>query len=70
MAQDGLSRHERAVLRGLDFETRVTDLEDASDEIHDDVASVVTAVNRLTWAVGSGMFGLILVLVAALLATQ
>ncbi len=64
---DQMSRHERAVLRSLSLDTRVTDLEDADDETQNGLQDLTKAVNRLTWAIGSAMFTLICVLVTVAL---
>ena len=61
------SRHERALLRRLDMETRVTDLEDADDDTQAAIQDLARAVNRLTWAIGSAMFTLICVLITAVI---
>lgn len=66
-AAETLSRHERAVLRGLDMDARVTDLEDADDEDKSAIHDLTKAINRLTWAIGSGLFTLVAVLLAAVL---
>ncbi len=64
----GFSRHDRALLRALSLEERVTDLEDADDDTQSAIRDLTKAVNRLTWAIGSAMFTLICVLVAAIIA--
>lgn len=62
-----LSRHQRAIQLGLSTEARITSNENDLDDLdaRDDV--LAKAVNRLTWAVGSGLFTLVCVLLAAVL---
>ena len=66
-ATDRLSRHERALLLGLSTEARLTSNENDLDELDERDEVLAKAINRLTWAVGSGLFTIVCVLLAAVL---
>lgn len=63
-----LSRHDKALLEGLSPDGRLTRCEGDLDDLEERDHELAKAVNRLTWAVGSGLFTLVCVLLAAVLA--
>lgn len=63
-----LQRHTRALQLGLSQEARITSNENDLDDLDERDDLLAKAINRLTWAIGSGLFAIVVVLLGAVLA--